>query len=136
MGDLQEKIEAFLTGGRFAVVGASPDRGKYGNKVLRAYQQAGREVVAVNPKADQIEGVPCYPALKDIPEGVDGVSIVTPPAVSERIVEQAAELGIRHVWMQPGAESPRAAELAEQHGLSAIAGDACVLVILGYHEDA
>jgi predicted CoA-binding protein len=135
MNDLQKRIDAFLANERFAVVGASTDRAKYGNKVLRAYQQAGRDVVAINPKADEVEGTPAFPDLRSLPEAVDAVSIVTPPAVTEKIIEQAAEQGIRHVWMQPGAESHRAVELAAEHGMNTIAGDACVLVTLGYRED-
>jgi len=136
MNDLQQRIDAFLAGRRFAVVGASTDRAKYGNKVLRAYKQAGRDVVAINPKANEVEGVPAFPDLQSLPEAVDAVSIITPPAVTEKIVEQAAEQGIRHVWMQPGAESDRAVELAAEHGMNTIAGDACVLVTLGYRESA
>ncbi len=133
--DEQEKIGGFLSGRSFAVVGASSDRSKYGNKVLRAYLQQGRKVVAVNPKESQVEGVPSYPDLASLPEAVDGVSIVTPPAVSEKVLQQAAEAKIRNVWLQPGAEGPGWQQQAERLGLSAIGGGPCVLVALRYHED-
>jgi len=133
---LQEHIERFLNGDRFAVVGASQDRDKYGNKVLRCYQQHQRTVVPVNPRAEQIEGLDAFAQLSDIPEPVHGVSIITPPAVTRRVVEQAAELGIRHLWMQPGAEDESAVAWARQHDMEVIAGDACLLVVLGYHESA
>ena len=119
---------------RFAVIGASADRTKYGNKVLRAYMQQGRKVFPVNPKQTQIEGLPCYAELASLPEPVHGVSIVTPPAVTERMVEQVAAAGIEHVWLQPGAESRTAVEKAEQLGLSIIAGGPCALVALHYRE--
>lgn len=90
-------IDAFLAGDSFAVVGASTDRNKYGNKVLRAYLQAGRRVFPVNPKLDEVEGQRCYPDLASLPEKVSGVSIVTPPAITERVVEQAAAAGIGHL---------------------------------------
>jgi len=131
---LSDDIRAFLDGDRFAVVGASNDRAKYGNKVLRVYQQVGRTVFPVNPKETEVEGLRCYPDLAALPEKVHGVSIITPPAVTDRILQEAAEAGIRHVWMQPGAESPSWEERARELGLVAIGGGPCVLVTLGYRE--
>ncbi|MBL0928449.1 MAG: CoA-binding protein [Phycisphaerales bacterium] len=129
-----ERIEAFLAGSPFAVVGASRDRAKYGNKVLRCYLQHGRAVFPVNPGGGEIEGLTAYPGLALLPERPHGVSIITPPAVTERIVEEAAGLGIRRLWMQPGAESPAAVQRARALGIEVIAGDACLLVVLGYRE--
>lgn len=110
----QEKIEKFLGGSRFAVVGASQDRSKYGNKVLRVYQQNDLEVVPVNPKADEVEGLQSYPDLSSISGTIDGVSIITPPVVTERVVREAIQKGIKHIWMQPGAESDAAVKVAEE----------------------
>lgn len=67
-------------------------------------------------------------------EAVHGVSIVTPPAVTESVAAEAAQAGIEHLWIQPGSESPRAIERARQLGLNVIAGGPCVLVTLGYRE--
>ena len=134
MTDVQARIRAFLDGPAFAVVGASRDRAKYGNKVLRAYLQNGLKVFPVNPRETEIEGLVAYPGLASLPEPVHGVSIVTPPAVSEKVVDQVAAAGIRHVWMQPGAESPEALRRAEALGLEVIAGGPCALVALGYRE--
>ncbi len=131
---LQERIDAFFAKGPWAVVGASTNRDKYGNKVLRSYLQNQRTVYPVNPREKEVEGLTAYPDLESLPEPVHGVSIITPPAVTEKIVEAAAAAGIKHVWMQPGAESDRAIERAEELGLSVIGGDACVLVVQGYHE--
>jgi uncharacterized protein len=130
--DTAEKIRDFLAGEAFAVVGASPDRDKYGNKVLRSYLQAGREAYPVHPRAREVEGLPAWPDLASLPAPVHGVSIITPPAVTEQVVKEAARAGIRRVWMQPGAESRRAIERAEELGLSVIAGGPCVLVLLGF----
>ncbi len=130
----QQRIDFFLQQQSFAVAGASPDRSKYGNKVLRAYLQNGRKVFPVNPGHEQIEGLPAYPDLAALPEPVDAVSIVTPPEVTETVVEQAAKAGVKYVWMQPGAESPAALRRAEELGLTAIGGGPCVLVALGYRE--
>lgn len=131
---MDELIDAFLAGDAFAVVGASRDRQKYGNKVLRSYQQAGRTVFPVNPHADEVEGQRCYPDLASLPQSVHGISIITPPPVTESIVEQAADQGIRHLWMQAGAESPRAIELAAARGLNLIHSGPCVLVVQGFRE--
>ena len=133
---LKDKIDAFLAGRRFAVVGASRDRAKYGNRVLRAYQQNGLDVVPVNPSANEVEGLRSFPDLGSLDEPVDGVSIITPPEVTDRIVEQAVELGIKNIWMQPGAESQAAVQFAELSGINAIAGGPCVLVALGFRENA
>lgn len=127
-------IAAFLAGRRFAVVGASRDREKYGNKVLRCYLQNGREVVPVNPKESTIEGLACAPNLTAIQGSVDGVSIITPPAVTVKVVEEAARLGIKRLWMQPGAESEEALAAARRHGLDVIADGSCILVALRYRE--
>jgi predicted CoA-binding protein len=128
--DAQPAIDAFLAGNSFAVVGASQDREKYGNKVLRAYLASGRRAFPVNPKLDEVEGQSCYPDLVSLPDPVHGVSIITPPAVTERIVEQAAAAGLRRLWMQPGAESDRAIKRAGELGLELIHSGPCVLVAL------
>lgn len=123
-------IIAFLAGHVFAIVGASADRGKYGNRVLRAYLESGRKAFPVNPREKAIEGLPSYPDLASLPEPVHGVSIVTPPHVTREILEQAAAAKIRHVWMQPGAEPDHWRKEAERLGLAAIGGGACALVEL------
>lgn len=127
-------IQAFLAGRVFAVAGASRDRAKYGNKVLRCYQQNGRVVYGVHPLETEIEGARCVPNLAALPERIDGLSIVTPPAITEQLVEQAAQLGIKRLWMQPGAESERAITRAHELGLELIAGGPCLLVALHYRE--
>ncbi|MCK6447947.1 MAG: CoA-binding protein [Planctomycetes bacterium] len=132
--NVQERIKDFLAGTTYAVVGASSNREKYGNKVLRCYQQHGREVFAVHPRETDIEGAPTVTELAKLPKPVHGVSIITPPAVTEKVVEEAARLGVKRIWMQPGAESPKAVARAEELGLSVIANGPCLLVSLGYRE--
>jgi predicted CoA-binding protein len=131
---MHESIESFLAQKRFAVVGASPDRAKYGNKVLRCYLQNGRDAVPVHPKEAAVEGVTAHPSLTSVPGGVGAVSVITPPAVTEKVVEEAGRLGIRHVWMQPGAESDAAVRRARELGMNVIAGGPCVLVVLGFRD--
>ena len=92
-------------------------------------------MVPVNPSGGEIEGLTAYTDLASVPGTIDGVSIITPPKVTEQVVAQALGLGIKHLWMQPGAESPAAIELAEQAGANVIAGGPCILVALRFHED-
>ena len=125
----------FLAGETFAVVGASTDRAKYGNKVLRSYIQNNRKVFPVNPNANEVEGLKAYSDLASLPEKVDAVSIITPPPITEKVVKEALDLGIRHLWMQPGAESEAAIAAAQAAGANVIGGDACVLVVQGYREE-
>ncbi len=130
----QARINAFLAGKRFAVVGASQDRTKYGNKVLRTYLQNNLTVFPVNPRADRIETLQAYPDLTSVPAAIDGISVITPPAVTEQVVEEAIGLGIRHLWIQPGAESQQAVASAESAGMAVISGGPCILVVLKYRE--
>lgn len=129
-----EMIDDFLGQGPWAVVGASTNREKYGNKVLRAYSQSEREAWPINPRATEIEGLPCYPDLASLPGVPRGVSIITPPKITEQVVAEAARLGVKIVWMQPGAESERALEIAHENGIEAIGDGSCLLVAVGYHE--
>lgn len=131
---VDERIEQFLASPAFAVVGASTDRSKYGNKVLRCYLQHGRKAYPVNPKAPEVEGQKAYPTLAALPEKVAAISVITPPEVTEQVVRAAHAAGVRHVWMQPGAESDEAIRAAESLGMSVIADGSCLLVVLGYSE--
>lgn len=132
--DDADPIHAFLSGDAFAVVGVSTDRSKYGNKVLRNYLQAGRRVAAVHPRETVVEGVPCVPSVDALPEGIHGLSIVTPPAVAVDLVEAAARKGIRHVWFQPGASSDAAVIRARELGLNCLADGPCLLVALRFRD--
>lgn len=134
MATVEQRIRDFMASGPYAVVGASSDRDKYGNKVLRAYQQHGQEVYPINPRADEIEGLKAYPDLASLPVKVRGVSIITPPKITEQVVKDAAAAGAQFVWMQPGAESDEAIRAAEALGLQVIAGGPCYLVLAHYHE--
>lgn len=130
-------IAAFLAARPFAVVGASPDRAKYGNKVLRCYLQHGLPVVGINPKQDRVEGVPCHRSLREVPAPApQAVSVVAPPAAAASIVQDAIAAGVRHLWFQPGAEEAGAVAAARAAGISVIADGSCVLVALGFRDEA
>ena len=132
--NITKKIETFLSANAFGVAGASSNRAKYGNKVLRCYLQNNKTAIPINPRASSIEGVETAASVEDLPDGVDSLSIITPPAITYEVVEQAIEKSIRNVWMQPGAESPEAIKLAEENGLNVIADGSCVLVVMGYRD--
>jgi len=127
-------IERFLESAVFGVVGASPRRHKYGNQVLRCYQQSGRRAIPVNPREAIIEGVACVASVADLPVEAKSISVITPPAVTERIVQEAIRRGVENVWMQPGAESDAAVEACRRAGINVIADGSCVLVVLGFRE--
>ncbi len=131
---IQEQIQQFLASPAFGVVGASTNRQKYGNKVLRCYLQNGRKAIPVNPNEPEIEGIPCVATISDLPPDVQSISMITPPAVTAKLVPLALEKGIKNIWMQPGAEHPEAVALCRERGVNVIADGSCVLVVMGYHE--
>lgn len=131
---IEEQIRQFLASPAFGVAGASTNRDKYGNKVLRCYLQNGRSAIPVNPNEAEIEGVPCAASLSDLPKDVMSLSMITPPAVTAKLVPLAIEKGIKNIWIQPGAEHPDAVALCREHGINVIADGSCVLVVMGYHE--
>lgn len=130
----EERIRQFLAEERFAVVGASVDRSKYGNKVLRCYQMNGLGVIPVNPRERVIEGVATVSSVSELPDDVKSISVITPPHVTEKVVEEAIAKGIRNIWMQPGAESPAAVKQCIDSGINVIADGSCILVVLGYRD--
>lgn len=115
---LQQKI--------WAVVGANNDPDKYGNKIYKKLKDRGYEVYPVNPKYDRIEGDPCYPDLKSLPKKPVVVNMVVSPKHGRTFIEEAAELGISNIWLQPGTYDDELLELIKNKGLHAI--QACVLM--------
>lgn len=132
---LEHQIADFFDGNLFAVVGASADRTKFGNKVLRLYQQHRLEVVPVNPNARTVEGLRAVGRLSDMVVVPHAISIVTPPSVTEVVVDEAIGLGIQHVWMQPGAESAKAISMCRTTAVNVIHGGPCILVAVGCREN-
>jgi uncharacterized protein len=112
-----------------AVLGASRDRRKYGNKAVRAYVESGFTVIPVNPNEAEIEGLKAYPNLEAIAEPVDFVSLYVPPAVGLKLLPSIAEKKPKEVWLNPGAESDELIEVAADLHLRVIV--ACSIVALG-----
>jgi predicted CoA-binding protein len=131
-GLMKDKVEKFLKSEAFGVVGASENRQKFGNKVLRCYIQRGLNAIPVNPRVGEIEGVRCVPGVEDLPESVKSISVVTPPPVTEKVVAAAIRKGISNIWMQPGAESPAALDLCRKNNINVIADGTCILVELDF----
>lgn len=132
---LSPKIQNFFTSKAYAVIGASTDRYKFGNKVLRCYLQQNKKVYPVNPHEKIIEGVPCVDQIDNLPNNVKSLSIITKPAVTEKIIDQAIEKGIQNIWMQPGSESALAIQKCEENKINVIAGGPCILKELRFKEE-
>ncbi len=112
-----------------AVIGASTDRSKYGNKSVRAHIKAGFTVYPVNPKAETIEGLPVYPDLGSVPDPVDRITVYVPPRIGLALIEQIAAKKPKELWLNPGSESPELVARAEALGLHPI--QACSIVDVG-----
>lgn len=125
-----DQIETFLAAKTYAVAGASARRHKYGYKVFMALRASGRDVYPLNPVAEEIEGHKVYPKIADLPIVPESLSIITPPEVTRKVVFEAIEVGVRNIWMQPGAQDPQASQAAREAGVNVIDDGACVLVLL------
>jgi predicted CoA-binding protein len=113
-----------------AILGASPDRAKFGNKAVRAYVQVGYDVYPVNPKGGQIEGLSVYRSLAELPVAhLNRVSVYLPPPVLMGLLGEVAAKGCDELWLNPGCDSPEVIEKAEELGLNTIA--ACSIVDIG-----
>jgi len=125
---MEELIEEFLDSKNvFAVIGVSRDPEKYGHKVYKDLKKAGYTVYPINPKAESIDGDKCYNSLRELPERPDVVDIVVPPKITERIIKECKELGIKRVWMQPGSESEEAISFCKENNIEVV-HSVCVMV--------
>lgn len=108
---------------RVAVIGASEDRAKFGNKAVRAFRRAGHDVVPINPRcaaaARPVEGLEAYASVADAPGRFDVATLYVPPAAGERVIEEVAARGIAELWVNPGAESDALLRRARDLGLDA-----------------
>lgn len=120
-------ISDFVNRRLWAVVGASQDRLKFGYRVFRSLSDAGYVVYPVNPTGDELDGVPVYRRLADLPQKPEVVDLVVPPAVTDQIVKEAHQLGLDRVWMQPGAESDAAISYCQENGMQVVY-HACAMV--------
>lgn len=109
-----------------AVIGASNDRTKYGNRAVRAYVAQGWTVYPVNPREPVIEGLTAYRTIADVPEPVDRAALYVPPAVGIQLLDAIAAQRARELWVNPGSGSPELLARAEELGLETV--EACSIV--------
>ena len=112
-----------------AIVGASRDRHKYGNKALRAFRQQGYTVVPINPHETEIEGERAYPDVLAYPGRLDEATVYVPEAAGVRVMADLAAKGVRRVWLNPGADAPAVLARAREVGLEPVV--ACSVMALG-----
>ncbi|MEM4398161.1 MAG: CoA-binding protein [Candidatus Woesearchaeota archaeon] len=118
---------------RIAIIGASKDRNKYGNKAVRAYKELDNVVFPVNPHEKEIEGLPCYSSVLDIPIEVDAASIYLPPEIGLKVVDDIIKKGIKKVFLNPGTESDELINKLRLYGIEVIL--ACSIRAIGKNPD-
>ena len=112
-----------------AVIGASNNRRKFGNRALRAYRDQGYTVVPINPHEPEVEGLKAYASVLDVPGPIDMASFYVPPEIGEEIIGEMARKQIAEVWLNPGAESDELIARARARASKPIV--ACSIVALG-----
>ena|SRR5579884_3357088 len=112
-----------------AVIGASNNRQKFGNRAVRAFRRQGYTVIPINPNEREVEGLKTYASVLDVPGPIDMASIYVPPEAGERVIEEVARKQIAEVWINPGAESDALLEKARALNLRPIL--ACSIVGIG-----
>jgi predicted CoA-binding protein len=114
-----------------AVIGASSDRRRYGNKAVRAFGHKGFTVVPVTPSEAEVEGLKAYPTVLDVPGAIDMATFYVRPEIGLRVIDEVAGKGIPEIWLNPGAGSPDLERKAQALGIRTVS--ACS--ILGIGED-
>lgn len=117
---MEKLTKEFMEQKRFAVVGASDNPSKYGNKIVKNLMSRDYEVYPVNPKLKEVEGLRCYPSIAEVPVRVDVVDFVVPPQATEEILKQCKDLGLDRVWLQPGSESEAAIAFCQDNNLKVV----------------
>ena len=112
-----------------AVVGASADRRKFGNKALRAFEHQGYTVIPVNPNEREVEGHRTYPSVVDVPGPIDMATVYVPPDAGVKVMDDLARKGVPEVWLNPGADEPIVLKRARELGLNVIR--ACSILGIG-----
>jgi len=122
-------IKSMLGKKVWAVVGATENPDKFGNKIIKKLKRFGYEVYAVNPMYQEVDGEICYPSLSELPVKVDCVDVVVSPDKSINVLQEVIELGIENIWFQPGTFTPEIVDKSEQSGINTVYLN-CVLVEL------
>jgi len=114
-----------------AIIGASTNREKYGNKAVLAFAEKGFEVYPVNPRAEEIEGWKCFPEIGAVPGRPDVTSVYLPPAILLKTLPAIRERGCDELWLNPGTDTDEVIERAEELGLNAVVGCSLVGLVSG-----
>ena len=112
-----------------AIIGASTDRTRFGNKAVRAFLQQGFTVYPVNPNETQVEGLPAFKSIKDVPERPNKISVYVGPQRLIKLLPEIAERGCDELWLNPGTESDEILAEADRLGLNVI--QACSIIAVG-----
>jgi predicted CoA-binding protein len=112
-----------------AIIGASNDRNKYGNKAVRAFLKQGYKVYPVNPNEVAVEGIPALKSVLDVPERPNTISVYVPPKVLVKLMPEIAARGCEELWLNPGTESDEVLAEAERLELNVI--QACSILGVG-----
>ena len=116
---------------KIALVGASNDKSKFGNRIYRDLRSKGYNVVPINPKDENIEGDKAYTSIQMIEELPDIVNLVVPPPIAMKVAQNAVELGVEYLWFQPGSESDELENwLKDTDGIKYLI-NACIMVETG-----
>ncbi|CAI8928463.1 CoA-binding protein [Methylocaldum szegediense] len=110
-----------------AVVGATDNQRKFGYAIYRDLKRKGYKAYAVNPNRTSVDGDPAYPDLARLHGKPDLVNFVVPPEVTLSVLKQCLDLGLKNVWLQPGAESPEVLEFLSAHGFNYLV-NTCIMV--------
>lgn len=116
---------------KIAIVGASEDRRKYGNKIVRDLLSKGFEVYPINPRSEVVEGIKCYRDVEELPEDVDLIVFVVPPEIGIQVAEKAIRMGFKRLWFQPGAGSKQIEDLVKNNGVEYSIGR-CIMIETSY----
>lgn len=112
-----------------AIIGASSNRAKFGNKALRAFEKQGFRVIAINPNEREVEGHTTYASVLDVPEPIDMATVYVPGHIGVRVMDDLARKGVGEVWLNPGADDDAVIARAKQLGLKTII--ACSVIGIG-----
>ena len=112
-----------------AIIGASSNRNKFGNRALRAFERQGFTVLAINPNEREVEGHRTYATVLDVPGPIDMATVYVPPGVGVMVMEQLAAKGVPEVWLNPGADGDEVLARARELGVKTI--QACSILGIG-----
>jgi predicted CoA-binding protein len=112
-----------------AVIGASNDRSKFGNKALRSFRNNGYNVIPINPTETEVEGERAYVSVLDYEGPIDEATFYVNPRVGERVLDEMLKKGIGKIWLNPGADGPNVVARAKALGLNAVR--ACSILAIG-----